>query len=91
LSADPRQILRRARTAAGLPSRVTACEDRFETLEEGLGAQLDQIRGELASIRALIEDRFVAEAEATQLVGQLLQAATARLEALEQARTDAER
>lgn len=80
---DRRRILRRARTAASLPGRVVACEDRCSTLESHVVTRLDEVRSELAEIRLLLRERLVAEAEATELVGRLLQSAEARLDALE--------
>ncbi|HLI15913.1 MAG TPA: hypothetical protein VKV23_07675 [Acidimicrobiales bacterium] len=80
-----RRLLRRARTAASLPGRVVACEDRVSALEARVAARLDEIRAELAEVRSLLTGVLDAEADATELVGRLLRASTDRLEALEAA------
>ncbi len=79
-----RHLLRRARTAASLPGRVVACEDRTSAVEEHVVKKLDEMRGELAQLRLLIQAQLDADGDATELMGRLLQAADARLDALEQ-------
>lgn len=94
---DDRQFLRRTRALAALPARFTAFEQRQGAFEEEMRAHqaelrerrdelvaaLSAIREESREIRRLVEARVLAEAEATELVGKLLQRADARLEALE--------
>jgi len=84
-SAVPRRrLFRRARTAAGLPGRVVACEDRCSALETNVGARLEEMRVELAEIRALLSTKVEADADTTELVGRLLRSAQSRLDAIEE-------
>jgi hypothetical protein len=76
-------VLRRARTAAALPARVVACEDRCTALENDVGARLVEMRGELAEIRSLLTSKLEADADTAELVGRLLRSAETRLVALE--------
>lgn len=94
---DDRQILRRTRALAALPSRFTAFEQRQAAFEaemrehwaelrehqDELRTALSEIREANREIRRLVEERILAEAESTELVGKLLQRAEARLEVLE--------
>ena len=79
-----RHLLRRARTAASLPGRVVACEDRTSAVEQHVVTKLDEMRSELAELRMLVRAQLDADADATELMGRLLQSADARLSALEQ-------
>jgi hypothetical protein len=79
-----RHLLRRARTAAGLPGRVVTVEDRQSALEREVGDNIAAMRHELAEIRLLLSERLAADAEATELLGRLLQASEARLDAVEE-------
>lgn len=79
-----RHLLRRARTAASLPGRVVACEDRTTAVEHHVVKKLDEMRAELAELRLLVQAQMTAEADATELMGRLLQTANSRLLALEQ-------
>jgi hypothetical protein len=85
---EGRRILRRARTAASLPGRVVACEDRTAALEAHVVQKIDEMRSELAEIRSLLHAQLAAESEATELMGNLLQSAELRLAALEDRTTD---
>ncbi len=77
-------LWRKTRTAASLPGRVTANEDRIEALERHVSAKIDEMRAELAEIRSLLRTQIDGDAEATELLGRLLQAAERRLSQLEQ-------
>jgi hypothetical protein len=77
------RLLRRARTAATLPGRVVACEDRCSALETEVGARLLEMRSELAEIRSLLSSKMDADADTTELVGRLLRSTESRLVALE--------
>jgi len=79
-----KHILRRARTAASLPGRVVACEDRTSAIEQHVVVKIDEMRAELAELRHLMQAQLDADAESTELVGRLLQAQEVRLDALEQ-------
>jgi hypothetical protein len=79
-----RHLLRRARTAAGLPDRVVDVEDRQGALEREVGENIAAMRHELAEIRLLLSERLAADAEATELLGRILQASESRLDALEE-------
>src|SRR5487761_1999424 len=81
-----RHLLRRARTAAALPGRVVACEDRTAAIEQHVWRKIDEMRAELAELRLLVRAQLEADAEATELVGRLLQAQDSRIDALEQER-----
>ncbi len=82
---EGRHLWRRARTAASLPGRVVACEDRTRALEAHVVTRLDEMRAELAELRLMVRAALDADADATELLGRLLQASTARLDALESA------
>ena len=77
------RVFRRARTAASLPGRVVACEDRCSALETHVAAKLDDMRSELAEIRTLLHTQLDADADATEVLGRLLRASETRLEAVE--------
>lgn len=79
-----RHLLRRARTAASLPGRVVACEDRTNAIEQHVVTKLDEMRAELAELRIMVQAQLDADAEATELMGRLLQSSDARIAALEQ-------
>ncbi len=79
-----RHLLRRARTAASLPGRVVACEDRTNAIEQHVVRKIDEMRAELAELRQMVQAQLDADAESTELVGRLLQAQEARVDALEQ-------
>ncbi len=79
-----RHLLRRARTAASLPGRVVATEDRTDAIEAHVVAKIDEMRAELAQLRMLVEAQLEADAEATELMGRLLQSTDARIRALEE-------
>ena len=79
-----RHVLRRARTAASLPGRVVACEDRTGALELHVVTKIDEMRSELAELRILVQAQLDADAEATELTGRLLQSIAGRLGALEE-------
>lgn len=80
----PRRALRRARTAAGLPARVVAVEDRCSALEAGVDKRIEEMRAELGEIRSLLEAVLETEADLAGLVGRLLQQVSSRLDALEE-------
>lgn len=67
-----------------LPGRVVECEDRTTALEQHVVAKLDEMRAELASLRQMVESQLDADADATELVGRLLQLHEARLAMIEQ-------
>lgn len=77
--------MRRARTAASLPGRVVAVEDRCVTLETHVVRKLDEMRAELAEVRSLLGAVLETEADVAGLVGRLLQSTGARVDALEAA------
>jgi hypothetical protein len=78
-----RRVLRRARTAAGLPSRVVAVEDRTTALEAHVADVLDAMRADIAELRRLITSQIAADADASELLGQLLRSSEHRLETME--------
>ncbi|HVB00708.1 MAG TPA: hypothetical protein VNE42_05550 [Acidimicrobiales bacterium] len=79
-----RHLLRRARTAASLPGRVVASEDRTNAIEQHVVRKIDEMRAELAELRLMVQAQLDADAESTELIGRLLQAYDARVGALEQ-------
>src|SRR5665213_246376 len=79
-----RHLLRRARTATSLPGRVVACEDRTSAIEQHVVLKLDEMRAELAELRIMVQAQLDADADATELIGRLLQSCDTRLSALEQ-------
>lgn len=95
MSAGRLHILRRARTAMALPARlltrVEALEDRSSAIEAQMAtvpARIEDLRAEIAGIRLLLDERLAAQVETSELAGRLLQAAEARLEAIEQGGAD---
>jgi hypothetical protein len=78
-----RRVLRRARTAAGLPGRVVAVEDRTTAIEVHVAEVLDAMRADIAELRRLISAQIDADADASELLGQLLRSSEHRLEAIE--------
>jgi ABC-type phosphonate transport system ATPase subunit len=78
-----RRVLRKARTAATLPGRLVAAEDRCTALEVHVGARLDEMRSELAEMRSMLVSVADGQADLAALFGRLLQASEARLEAIE--------
>lgn len=81
--AAPSRVLRRARTAAALPGRVVAVEDRCAAIDAHVSARLDEMRAELARLRALLEAVVETETDVAALVGRLLGAMGERVEAVE--------
>jgi predicted component of type VI protein secretion system len=79
------ELWRKTRTAASLPGRVAANEDKIDALECHVATKIDEMRAELAEIRSLLRTQIDGDAEATELLGRLLQAAERRLSELEQA------
>lgn len=77
------RIRRRFHTAASLPRRVVAVEDRTSAIEEHVAKAIEEMRSELAEIRDLLSRALDADADATELVGRLLSRVTERLEILE--------
>jgi hypothetical protein len=75
--------VRRARTAAGLPGRVVAVEDRCVALETHVVAKLDEMRAELAEVRSLLGAVLETETDVAGLVGRLLERTAERIDALE--------
>jgi hypothetical protein len=86
-----RRLLRRAKTAASLPGRVVACEDRMEALENRVGQRIDEMRFELGEIRSMLAAGLEADGDATELLGQLLRASSSRLDVLEELFTPTDR
>jgi len=82
---DGAHFWRRARTAATLPGRLVAVEDRIAIIDAHVVAKLDEMRAELAEIRTLLHSQLVADEDATALVGRLLQELRGRVDALESA------
>jgi hypothetical protein len=78
-----RRVLRRTRTAAGLPGRVVAVEDRTSAIEAHVAEVLDAMRADIAELRRLISAQIDADADASELLGQLLRSSEHRLEAIE--------
>ena len=78
-----RRVLRRARTAVGLPTRIVAVEDRTTALEAHVADVLDAMRADIAELRRLVTSQIAADADATELLGQLLRSSENRLEAIE--------
>jgi hypothetical protein len=78
-----RRVLRRARTAAGLPARIVAVEDRTTAIEAHVAEVLDAMRADIAELRRLISAQIDADADASTLLGQLLRSSEHRLEAIE--------
>ncbi len=89
--AQGRLMWRTIRTGVALPRRVASNTERIDTLERHVETKIDEMRAELAEIRSLLHTQIDGDAEATELVGRLLQAAERRLTALEElaAATDA--
>lgn len=79
-----RRALRRARTAAALPGRVVAVEDRCSAIEAGVAGRLEEMRVELGEIRSLLQAVLETESDLAGLVGRLLQQVSSRLDALEE-------
>lgn len=67
-----------------LPGRVVAVEDRCAALEAHVATKIDEMRADLASLRQLLTHLLEADADATELLGQLLRGSERRLEALEE-------
>ena len=84
MSLSPKRVVHRARTAIGLPDRVVGVEDRISALDAHVVTKIDEMRAELAELRQLLTRQLAAETEGTELVGQLLQRSSARLDELEQ-------
>ncbi len=80
----PRRLFRRARTAASLPGRVVACEDRCTALETEVAQRIAEMRFELGEIRAMLTAQLDAEADSTELLGRLLRSTATRLDHLEE-------
>jgi phage shock protein A len=78
------RLWRKTRTAASLPGRVSANEEKIESLERHVSLKIDEMRSELAEIRSLLRTQIEGDAEATELLGRLLQAAEKRLGELEE-------
>lgn len=78
-----RRIVKRARTAAGLPGRVVAVEDRSVAIEDHVAASLDAMREELVEVRSLLRAVLETEGDLAGLIGRLLSQSAARLDALE--------
>ncbi len=78
------RLWRKTRTAASLPGRVAANEEKIESLERHVSVKIDEMRSELAEIRSLLRTQIEGDAEATELLGRLLQAAEKRLGELEE-------
>lgn len=79
----PRRVVRRARTAAALPGRVVAVEDRCVALETHVVAKLDEMREELAELRLLLRTVVESEGDLAGLVGRLLAKSEERMDSLE--------
>jgi hypothetical protein len=79
-----RVLWRKTRVAAKLPGRVAASEDKIAALERHVSVKIDEMRSELAEIRSLLHTQITSDAEATELLGRLLQAAEKRLSELEE-------
>ena len=77
------RVLRRARTAATLPSRIVAVEDRTSAIEAHVAATLDAMRADIAELRRLVTAQLDADADATVLLGQLLRSTEHRLDEVE--------
>ena len=77
------RVLRRARTAATLPTRIVAVEDRTSAIEAHVAATLDAMRTDIAELRRLVTAQLDADADATVLIGQLLRSTEHRLDEVE--------
>jgi hypothetical protein len=77
------RVLRRARTAATLPSRIVAVEDRTSAIEGHVAATLDAMRADIAELRRLVTAQLEADADATALLGGLLRSKENRLDEVE--------
>ncbi|MGD0741683.1 MAG: hypothetical protein ABSA31_00070 [Acidimicrobiales bacterium] len=77
------KVWRTIRTGAALPRRVASNTERIDALERHVEGKIDEMRAELAEIRSLLHTQIEGDAEATALLGRLLQAAERRLAALE--------
>jgi hypothetical protein len=80
----PRRLLRRTRTAASLPGRVVACEDRTSALETEVAQRIAEMRFELGEIRAMLTAQLDADTDANELLGRLLRSTSSRLDQLEE-------
>ena len=69
--------------AHALQSHRAALGEGLAELQAALHAEIEVLRGELADLGRLVEDRVDAETELVELIGKLLRRAEARLEALE--------
>jgi hypothetical protein len=78
-------LLGRARTAASLPGRVVACEDRTRALESDVAQRIAEMRFELGEIRAMLTAQLEADGDTTELLGRLLRSTSSRLDLLEAA------
>ncbi|MHB1973049.1 MAG: hypothetical protein ACYCR4_01995 [Acidimicrobiales bacterium] len=81
--AGPRRVVSRARTAAAFPGRLVAVEDRCAALETRVADVLDEMRSELAEMRALLGATLDGQSDLAVLVGGLLAATGSRIDALE--------
>ena len=77
------RVLRRARTAATLPTRIVAVEDRTSAIEAHVAATLDAMRADIAELRRLVTAQLEADADANALLGGLLRSTENRLDGLE--------
>lgn len=77
------RVLRRARTAATLPSRIVAVEDRTSAIEAHVAGTLDAMRADIAELRRLVTAQLDADADATALLGALLRSTEHRLDEVE--------
>jgi hypothetical protein len=62
---------------------VVAVEDQGRDLERRVAERLDEVRYELGELRRTLEAMSEADAEALELIGRLLRATEARVDALE--------
>ncbi|HVC25129.1 MAG TPA: hypothetical protein VND23_05175 [Acidimicrobiales bacterium] len=82
--AAPSRVVRRARTAATLPGRLIAVEERCAAIESHVVVRLDEMRAELAALRALVEAVLETETDVATLVGRLLASMGDRVDAVEE-------
>jgi hypothetical protein len=81
------RLLRRARTAVGLPGRIVAVEDRASALETDVVKRIEEIRFEIGEIRAMLTALLESDADTAELLGTLLRSIAARVELLEEDHT----
>ncbi|MDA8291831.1 MAG: hypothetical protein M0Z33_09165 [Actinomycetota bacterium] len=83
--ASPIRVVRQARIVADLPARLDTVENRCSALEATLSVRFEEVRDELAQLRALFETMLETETDVATLVGRLLAEVGERVASFEDA------